>query len=99
MADWTVAIEAFKVMLRATRIAPFRGIGMGSQDGPVSRNIVSHKLTEDGPASRGGTQGLRRISNVSAIADTPGTTKRVQELLIGLKRREIGKLPRVTCGA
>ena len=85
MAGWAVAIEAFKVKLWATRIAQFRGIGMGSQDRPVSRNIVSHELTEDGPASRSVPQGLRRIRNVSAIADTAGTAQGVQELLISLK--------------
>ena len=60
---------------------------MASQNGTVSRNIVSHKLAEDGPTSGGVTEGIGRVITVTAIADTASATKRVQELLISLKRR------------
>ena len=51
MASRSIAVQAFKVELWAAGIVQFRRIGIGSQDGPVSRNIVSHKLAEDGPTS------------------------------------------------
>jgi hypothetical protein len=60
---------------------------MGSQDGPVSRDIVSDKLAEDRPTGCGIRQGVRRIIHVSTVAETACATKRVQELLISLKRR------------
>src|SRR5579862_8047903 len=47
----SVAVQALKVELRAARIVQFRRIGMQAQGGPVSRNIVSHKLAENWPAS------------------------------------------------
>src|SRR5712671_1274282 len=72
---------------------------MRPQDRPVSRNIVSHKLTEDGPASGCVPQSLGRIIDVSTSTNAASTTQRMQELLISLKRREIGKHPCVTCGA
>src|SRR5215471_1784870 len=51
MASRSIAVQAFKIELRAARIVQFRRIGMRSQDGPVSRNVVSHKLAEDRPTS------------------------------------------------
>ena len=87
MAGRSVAVQTFKVELRAARIVQFRRVGMGSQDGPVSRNIVSHKLAEDGPTSRGVTQRVGGVIGISAIAETACATERTQELLIGLKRR------------
>src|SRR5215471_6204065 len=72
---------------------------MGSQNGPVSRYIMSHKLAEDRPTSRGVSQGLGGVVGRSAIAETACATERVQELLIGLKRRELGKHPSVVRGA
>jgi Flp pilus assembly protein TadD len=70
MAGRAVAVQAFKVELRAARIAQFRRIGMGAQDRAVSRYVVSHKLAEDWPASGGVSQTVRSIVDVSAIADT-----------------------------
>jgi len=87
MAGGSIAVQAFKVELRAARIMQFRSISMGPQDGPVSRNIVSYKLAENGPASGGVTRRVGRVIDVTAIAETACATKRVQELLIGLKRR------------
>jgi hypothetical protein len=49
MAGRSIAVQTFKVELRAARIVQFRRIGIRSQDGAVSRNIVSHKLAEDRP--------------------------------------------------
>ncbi len=85
MAGRSVTVQAFKVELRAAGIVQFRWIGMGPQGGPVGRNIVSHKLTEDRPTSGSVPQRIGRIIDVPAIADTACATKRVQELLIGLK--------------
>ena len=45
------------------------------------------------------TEGVRGVFDISAIADTTSTTKRVQELLIGLKRWQLGKHPTVSYGA
>jgi hypothetical protein len=58
---------------------------MGSQNGPISRYIVSHKLAEDRPTSCGVSQGVWRVIGVFAIAYTACATERVQELLIGLE--------------
>jgi hypothetical protein len=85
MADRSVAVQAFKVELRAAGIVQFRRIGMGSQRGPVGRNIVSYKLTEDRPTSGSLPQRIGSVINISTIADTACATKCVQELLIGLK--------------
>jgi hypothetical protein len=85
MAGRSVAVQAFKVELRAAGIVQFRRMGMGPQGGPVGRNIVSHKLTEDRPASGSVPQRIGRVINISTIADTACSTKRVQEFLIGLK--------------
>jgi hypothetical protein len=85
MAGRPVAIQAFEVELRSAGIVQFRRVGMGSQDGPVSRNIVGHKLAEDRPPSGGVRQGVGRVIDLSAIADAACATKRMQELLIGLK--------------
>src|SRR5262249_35741906 len=51
IADWSIAVQAFKVELRTAGIAQVRRISMGSQNGPVSRYIMSHKLAEDRPTS------------------------------------------------
>ena len=99
MASRSVAVEAFKIELRAARIVQPLGIGMALQNGPVSRNVVRHKLAEDGPTGGGVTQGIRGVFDISAVADATCTTKRVQELLIGLKRWQLGKHPTVSCGA
>jgi hypothetical protein len=99
MAGWSIAVQAFEVEQRAAGIAQFGCIGMGSQNGAVSRNIVGHKLTEDGPTSRGVTQGVGRVFDVSAIADTACPAKRVQELFVGLKRRQLREHPTIGCGA
>jgi hypothetical protein len=72
---------------------------MALQNGPVSRNVVSHKLAEDGPTGGGVTQGIRGVFDISAVADATCTTKRVQELLIGLKRWQLGKHSTVSCRA
>ena len=93
MAGRSVAVEGFKIELRAASIVQFRGIGMGSQNGPVSRYVVSHKLAEDGPTGGGVSQGVGSVIDVSAIAETACATERVQELLIGLKRWKFGKHP------
>ena len=86
MAGRSIAVQAFKIEWRAARIAQFPRIRMRSQDGPVSRNIVSYKLAENGPASCGVTQGIGRNIDVSAIADTPCATQRAQKLFIRLIR-------------
>lgn len=99
MASRSVAVQAFKIELRSARIVEFRRIGMGSQDGPVSGNIVSYKLSEDRSTSRGVAQGVGRVIDVSAIAKAACATKSVQELLIGLKRRQLGKHPGISCWA
>src|SRR5580700_8249434 len=87
MAGRSVAVEAFKIELRTARIVQLRGIGMALQNGPVSRNVVSHKLTEDRPTGGGVTQGIGGVFDISAIADTTCAAESMQELLIGLKRR------------
>jgi hypothetical protein len=99
MADWSVAVQAFNVELRTTGIAQVRRIGMGSQNGPVSRYIMSHKLAEDRPTSGALFQRSGRVVGRSAFAETACATYRVQELLIGLKRRELAKHPTVGCRA
>jgi hypothetical protein len=99
MSSWSVAVQAFKVELRTAGVAQGRRIGMGSQNGSVSRYIVSHKLAEDRPSRRGVSQVGGRVMGVSAIAETARATERVQELLIALKRREFGKHPGVVRGA
>ena len=53
MAGQSIAVQAFKIEWRAARIAQFPRIRMGSQDGPVSRNIVRHELAENRPPSGG----------------------------------------------
>jgi len=85
MTGRSVTVQAFKIELRAARIEQFPRIRMGSQDGTVSRNIVSYKLAQNGPASCGVTQGIGRIIDVSAIADPPCATQRAQKLFIRLK--------------
>jgi hypothetical protein len=87
MASGSVAIQALKVELRASRVVQLRRIGMGSQCGPVSRNIMSNKLPENRPTSGGAAQGVGSVLSVSTIAEASRATKGVQELLIGLKRR------------
>src|SRR5215469_6100052 len=72
---------------------------MRSQNGPISRYIVSHELAEDRPTSSGVAQGVGRIIDISAIAETARAAKRVQELLVGLKRRQGGKHPSISCSA
>jgi hypothetical protein len=72
---------------------------MGSQNRSVSRNIVSHQLAEDRPASGGVTQGVGRVIDITAIAETPCAAERVQKLLIGLKRLQVGKHPSIVCAA
>src|SRR5580693_9297486 len=51
MTGRSVAVQAFKVDLRAARVAQFRRIGVAAQNRSVGRNIVSHELTEDRPSS------------------------------------------------
>ena len=87
MTGGSVAVQAFKVDLRAARIAQFRGIGMIAQNRSVGRNIVSHELAEDRPSSGRRAERIGSIVGVSAIADPARTPERVQELLIRLKRR------------
>jgi hypothetical protein len=58
---------------------------MISQNGPVSRNVVSHKLAEDRPTSSSFTQRVGGVLNISAIAETTCAAKRAQKLFIGLK--------------
>src|ERR1700722_4364145 len=99
MAGRSVAVEAFKIELRAARIVQPRDIGVALQNGPVSRNVVSHKLAEDGPTGRGVTQGIGGVLDISAIADTACAAESMQESLIGLKRWQLGKHPSVTYGA
>jgi hypothetical protein len=53
MTGRSVAVQAFKVNLRAARVAQFRRIGAAPQNRSVGRNIVSHELTEDRPSSCG----------------------------------------------
>ena len=72
---------------------------MAAQNRPVGRNIVSHELTEDRPPSRGITQRFGGVTDISAIADATGAAERVQELLICLERRQLGKHPGVCGGA
>jgi hypothetical protein len=76
----------------------FRRTGMGLQNRPVSRNVVSHKLAEDGPTRGGVTQGVGRVI-VSAIAETACAAELVQVLLIRLKRRQFGKHSNIGCRA
>ena len=85
MAGRSVAVERFKIELRASGIAQFRCIRMGSQNRSVSRYIVSHKLAEDRPTGRGVSQGVGSVIDVSAIAEAACATERVQELLVSLK--------------
>ena len=99
MARRSVAVQAFKVELRAASILQFRRIGMGSQNRPVSRNIVSNKLAKDGPTCGGITQGIGRVIDLSDIAETACAAERVQELLIRLKRRQLGKHSSIACRA
>src|SRR5271156_5512597 len=64
---------------------------MGSQNGPVSRYVVSHKLAEDRPSGRSVRQRGGSVIDVSAIAETAGAAERIQELLICIERRKFGK--------
>jgi hypothetical protein len=56
-------------------------------------------LAEDLPTSSAVGKGVGRVIEVTAIADTASATERVQELLIGLKRRKLGKHSSIVCGA
>src|ERR1700678_84985 len=67
VAGRPVAVQCFQVELRAAGVVAFRRVGMGSQSGSVRRYIVSYKLAEDRPASRGVSQGFGGILDVSAI--------------------------------
>jgi len=68
MADWAVAVKAFKVELRTAGIAQFCRIGMRSQHRPIGCYIVSYKLAEDRPPGSGISQMVRRVISVAAIA-------------------------------
>src|SRR5271154_469445 len=72
---------------------------MGSQSGSIRGYIVSHKLTKNRPASRRVSQGVRRVIDVSAITDTACASEGVQELLIGLKLRQLREHPRISSWA
>jgi hypothetical protein len=69
---------------------------MESQSGSIRGYVVSHKLTKNRPASRSVRQGVRRVIDVSAITDTACASEGVQELLIGLKLRQLRKHPRIS---
>jgi len=56
------------------------------QNGPVSRNVVGHKLAEDGPTGGGVPQGVGGVFDVAAIAKPACAAESMQELLIGFKR-------------
>src|SRR5713101_2362340 len=58
MAGRPVAVQAFQVELRTARIVQLRSIGVASQNGPVCRNIVRHKLSEDRPTRGAVTEGI-----------------------------------------
>jgi hypothetical protein len=73
MAGRSVAVQAFKVELRAAGIVQFRRIGMRSQRGPVCRDIVRHKLAEDRPTRGGVPQRIGRVIDVPAIANSACT--------------------------
>ena len=81
----SVAVQVLKVELRASSIAQLRCVRMRSQNGPVSRYIMSHKLAKDRPTGRGVSQRVGSVLDISAIAEAACTTKRVKELLISLK--------------
>src|ERR1700760_1366285 len=68
---------------------------MGLQDGSIRSDIVSYKLTKNRPASRSVSQGVSRVINVSAITETACASEGVQELLIGLKLRQLTEHPRI----
>ena len=99
MAGRSVAVQAFKVELRAAGIVQFRRIGMGSQRGPVCRDIVRHKLAKDRPTSRAISERTARIIDFPAIAKTTGSAERAKELLIRPKRWQLGKHPIIGCWA
>ena len=60
---------------------------MALQNGPVSSEVVSYKLAEDGPTGGGVTQGVGCVFDVAAIAEPTCAPKSMQELFIGLKGR------------
>src|SRR5271154_6934515 len=91
MTGRSVAVQTFKVELRAARVAQFRRIGMAPQNRSVGRNIVSHKLTEDRPSGSGIAQRAGSVIGIAAIADATCTAERAQELLIRLERWQLGK--------
>ena len=85
MPGRSVAIKTFEIKLRAAGIVQFGGIDVGSQGRPVGRNVVSDKLAEDRPTSRGLAKGVRIVFDVSAIAYSAFASERVQELLVCLE--------------
>src|SRR5258708_2719853 len=95
MAYGSVAVEAFEIELRGSRVSQTRGVDVRLERGAVGGDVVGDELAEKRPA-RGVRAQRRRIRlGVAAVAEPSGAAQRIEELLFRGERREIGKQARV----
>src|SRR5262249_47608499 len=96
MAGWSVAVQTFKVEMRTPGISQVGSIGMGPQDGSVSRYIVRKELPEDRPPRGALSQRVGSVVSCLTVTGTAGASECVQECLIRHKQWKPGKHPAIT---
>src|SRR5258706_4489204 len=91
MSDWSVAVQAFKVQLRRSRIPEPCRVDVGLESRAICRDVVRDELAEEWPARRFRSERRLVVLCIAAVADAAGATEGVQERVVRRECRKIGK--------
>ena len=90
-ADRSVAVQAFKVQLRRSRIPEPCRVDVRLESRAICRDVMRDELAKERPAGRFRSQRRLIVLFVAAVAEPAGPAKGVQECFVCRERRKIGK--------